>query len=127
MKTEINFNPKNLMIVVVGLIVLGFVAWVALDNGAMKIWSFFVDLCIFMVQALMITACALSLQWCSQVVRSNAIFDINGAGIEMKKVQDRMGQDNEKENDGIACSIKYTGWTLFSAIVLLAFFLMHTP
>ena len=127
MKTEIELSPKNLIISVVALVVLGFIAWIALDNGAMKIWTFFVDLCVFMVQAVLITAGALSLQWCSQVVRSNRMFDINGAGVEMGEVQKRVGTDLEKENDGIACSIKYTGWTIFSSIILLAFFLMHTP
>ena len=122
-----SFTPKQIFTGLIAVGILAVIAWLAFDNGAARIWTFFVEFCIFMVQAVMLVVGALALQYGAMWVRAQAWFDKNGAGAELGKVEARVGTPKERDSDAVALAVKYTGWTLFTAVLLLANFLLHTP
>jgi len=124
-------NTKRVLVLivaaVVGLIVLGGLVTLAILSPQLsKLLTFYLDeYPVFILQLLGLTLAGLLAVYISQIIRNQDWFDKYGAALEMGKVQARIGKSNEKAGDSTAVAIQYTGTTLFIALVVLSFFLMH--
>jgi len=117
--------PKAL----VGVIALAFLGGMIFGGvrggGHITLVQFASESAQFGLQALILTLFALLVVWVSQAIRNIEWFDRRGAAREMVKVQKRAGTETEQPGDAVALAVQYGSTTLFIAIVVLAYFLIH--
>ena len=94
-------------------------------GDALRIASFIGETATFGVQAIAVSFVALGVVFLGQAVRSSRLYDVNGAGRQMKLVRARLGTPDERTGDNTAAALQYASTTLQIALIMLAFFLIH--
>lgn len=117
--------PKALVGVIAVAFLAGMIFGGVRGGGHISLVQFASESAQFGLQALILTLFALLVVWVSQAIRNVEWFDRRGAAREMGKVQKRAGTETERPGDAVALAIQYGSTTLFIAIVVLAYFLIH--
>ena len=111
-------KPAIVLLVLAGLGALGWALGYSLgvnDNGA-KLVAFLADLPVFVVQIIALTILLLPFEWALKWLVSREWYDKGGAAVEMGTVRGRIGTEEERVNDPIACAIQLGAVWLFRAI-----------
>lgn len=113
--------------IVAGIFVLGLLTAGLISDGFSALWNFIGDLGTFFLQALIVMLMALALVVLVQWLRNQSFTDRDGAAQEMAIVRSRIGTANEEPGDQTAVAIQYVGTTIFLAVVILSYFMFHSP
>lgn len=81
---------------------------------------------VFMLQVGMLIAVALLMNYIVLHVRSRPWYDTNGAAMQLKTVQRRIGTEFEQPYDSVAMAIQFLASTILIATVILSFFLARS-
>ena len=91
------------------------------DRSALAVFMASVPL--FVIQIAVLATIGLIVNWFVGQVRSQDWYDGNGSAVEMGKVRNRIGTEDEKPGDNGACSRQFMANTILISIIILAFFL----
>ena len=93
------------------------------DDGKSGLAVFIASIPLFTVQIFVLAIFGLLINWFVGQVRSQDWYDGNGAAVELGKIRDRVGSEDEKPGDNEACGRQFMANTILIATIILAFFL----